>query len=295
MFLKKYKGSKIPFFLLIVFSGILSISCAQNPVMPRLPMTVLVEGIDTNIVVFQKKKKRLAILVKDLFDRDLLDHEYSKAFDKNASFDIYWKNFSKHWYCLDMNADNINEIIFSGPASSQEEKEYFQLYKLVKGEYKQFFWDEGHFSGFLKHPHTKELIVVYHRYPCCYNASHNINKLRLVNGELQFDKRFLLARDKGMKGTTFFPEVAKFEAKVHTLKKDTPLHWSAEIIEKDAFSYSATNQITIFPVGTSYQVLSTKGNWTYVMVFDPPPNLPSRIINPANLLDTKLMGWFYFP
>ncbi|MBU2018140.1 MAG: hypothetical protein KJ941_00725 [Bacteroidetes bacterium] len=295
MFTKIYKGSKIPFFLFVGFVVAVNFTYAQNPVMPRLPMTVLVEGVDTNIFVFQKKEKKIQAAVKGIFDLNQLDHEFSKAYDKNASFEVYWKNFSKYWFCLDMDADKIDEIIFSGPANSQEAKEYFQLYRLVKGEYKQLFWDDGHFAGFLKHPNTKELLVVHHRYPCCYNASHNINKIRLVNGELQFDKRLLLARDTGMKGTSFFPNVARFDAKVYLLKKETPLYWSSEIIEKDAFSYSPTNQITQFPAGTSYQVINKKGNWNYVMVLDAPPNLPSRIINPANLSDTKLMGWFYMP
>ena len=74
-----------------------------------------------------------------------------------------------------------------------------------------------------------------------------------------------------------------------------PLYWSSEIIDKDAFSQSPTNQITTFPEGTQYQVLSRNDKWLYVQVLDPPPNNPSRVINPVNLTETKLIGWFYIP
>ena len=116
----------------------------------------------------------------------------------------------------------------------------------------------------------------------------------MIGKDLHFEKRLLLARDEGMKGN-FFPSKANFDPKVYRLKEEKPLYWSSEIIEKDAFSQSQSNQITVFPVGTNYQVLSRNNKWLYVQILDAPPIVPSRVINPSNLQETRLIGWFYFP
>lgn len=286
------KGSKIPFFVFAVIMLIGVSGHAQLPVLPRIPMTELVENIDTTISVFQKKQKKIKPLVQALFVSDKLDHEFSKAYDISATFEKYWSKMGQKWFLVDLDGNKVDELIFSGAIVQTDPKEYIQIYIKSNSTYKQVFWDDGHFAGFVKHPNTKEIILVHHRYPCCYSASHNINKMRLVQGEFKMDKRLLLARDQGMKGSQFFPKKSTFESKIQLLKKEMPLYWSAEVIDSGAFAYSEKNQVSVFPAGTSYQVLSRNGRWVYVMVLDAPPNLPSNIINPANLTETKLMGWF---
>lgn len=259
--------------------------------MPRIPVEKVVEGAQTDIAKFQSDTQEMAANVKELFEADMLDHEGSKAFDSQASFENYWRRYRPYWYRLDVDRDGVFELIFSGPAIKSDEKEYFHLFVRQKGKWVNPYWEDGHFAGYQVHPRTAEIILIHHNYPCCYNASHQIVKVRLLAGKIHQNKKLLLANDQLMKGT-FFPDKADFKRKTEQLQKETPLLWSNAIIPTDAYRPGESNLITVFPKFSRYRVLAQEGQWYYVEFLDAPPEKRySKVINPDNLRNVHLVGW----
>lgn len=285
----------IPPFLFFVFSLVcLTKSRAALVVMPRVDYKLMVADFQDDIQQFQLNQEEIKKAVSWLFENDRLDHDFSKGITANTSFEVYWKNLGKDWYMVDMNQDGQKELIYSGKSFRAEEKEFFQLFMKYGSVWKQDYWDEGHFAGYQIQPNTGEILLVHHRYPCCYQASHNINRLRLVRGKIKMYKKLFLARDSAMKGQ-FFPEKVTYTTNVLFLKKETMLRWSGEKIDTDAMFSSPTNEILPYEKGASFQILASKGDWKYVVMLSPPKNVPSRVANAQNLQDVHVMGWFYKP
>lgn len=288
------RGIFPPFFFILTVLAICFNSRASIVVMPRVNYQFFVSDFKADIQQFQSNQEEIKEAVSWLFENDRLDHDFSKGITFNSSFEVYWKNLGKDWYMVDMDQDGQKELIYSGRSFKAEEKEFFQLFIRYGSIWKQDFWDEGHFAGYQLHPNTGEVILVHHRYPCCYQASHNINRIRLVRGKLKIYKKLFLARDTGMKGD-FFPENVTYPSKVYYLKEEEMLYWSSEKIVEEAFFGNPTNEILPFEKGAYFQILAKRDDWIYVVMLSPPKKVMSRVANAQNLQDVHVMGWLYKP
>lgn len=230
--------------------------------------------------------------VKLLFDLDVVDHYLSKAYNVDAQFDTYYQVFEKNYFLVDMNHDKVPELIFSGRATQEVESEQLAIYAIHENKPTQLFLESGHFFAYLEQPNTKEILVYHHQYPCCENASHNINRLRLVAGKIQKLKRYFVGRDLPMKGS-FFPRSSTNTLAFHYTKNDKmPLRWSPEVITENAWKgRSQANVIANYPASSTYKVMSKHGKWLFVLMQNAPMIEENRVINPANFNDTWIYGW----
>jgi hypothetical protein len=155
----------------------------------------------------------------------------------------------------------------------------------------QIYNEVGHLLAYKIQPNTKEILLFHHQYPCCVNASHNLNRLRLINGRFKLLKRYFLGRDHEMTGP-FFPKKSKFTGVYKTLSKKTKLYWSPAMIQKDAWkSRSATNIIAAYDSLTVYTVLAKEKSWQFVLMKGAPVLEKNNVINPTNFKDTWIYGW----
>lgn len=235
--------------------------------------------------------------VEKLFNEDQLDHAYSKAFDMEAKFSVYWKMNGKYWSSLDLNKDGKNELFFLPKAINPDDIEFIEIYTQKKGVYKLIYKESGHIIAYKIQPNTKEIVLFHHQYPCCSNASHNINMVRLVNGKINLRKKYFLARDEGMKGD-FFPNSVNFTSKFNYLKKRTTVRWSPEKISKNAWSVFQENKLAIYPKLTPFRILAKKGNWYYIEICGEPiirkKKLYDCVINSENFNNVHVFGWIVF-
>src|SRR5690606_1494991 len=149
----------------------------------------------------------------------------------------------------------------------------------------------GHLPAYKIHPNTGEILLYHHEYPCCENASHNLNRLRLVNNKITLVKRYFLGRDHGMLGK-FFPEKSRFTGKFAYTTGKTILYWSPEVIGKNAWPRrSEQNIIAPYPDSVPYSTLAQKGKWRFVIMHGAPVIEENRVINPANFTNTWIYGW----
>ena len=265
---------------------------ADVVVMPRVDVKLFVNKgkTDFNKAFSQDielKKKEL----KWLFDNNQLDHDFSKAVRLEMEFEPYWEHFKSNWYLVDLDKDGQEELIFSGKPLVSEDKERFTIYVKYGSIWKEVFWDDGHLLAYKKHPRTGEIILYHHRYPCCSQFTHLIQKVRWVRNKVRTTQRYFLARDKGMKGQ-FFPKSPSFYPnRYHQLKKTTMLYWSKGKIRSGAAMFSPTNEIIHFPHNSYYQILAREGKWCYVMMVSPPIIEESMVANPNNLTEARFYGW----
>lgn len=231
-------------------------------------------------------------MVRYLFDHDQLNHEGTKAFALDAKFDSYYQLFQESYRLIDLDNDQIPELIFSGYVSKDEEKEHFEIYRDEKGIPTKIYDEIGHLLAYKIHPNTKETLLFHHKYPCCVNASHSINRLRLVGGKLQLVKRYFVAREAGdMKGV-FFPAKTTFTGKFHTTRKIETLRWSGSIITKDAWKERfPKNTIARYASGSIYTILAEENGWYYVLMHTPPMLEENKVINPVNFEEIAVFGW----
>lgn len=234
--------------------------------------------------------------VEKLFNEDQLDHAYSKAFDMEAKFSVYWKMNGKYWSSLDLNKDGKNELFFLPKAINPDDIELIEIYTQKKGIYNLIYKESGHIIAYKIHPNTKEIVLFHHQYPCCSSASHNINMVRLVNGKINLRKKYFLARDEGMKGD-FFPNSVNFTSKFNYLKKRTTVRWSPEKISKNAWSVFQENKLAIYPKLTPFRILAKKGNWYYIEICGEPiirkKKLYDCVINSENFNNVHVFGWIF--
>lgn len=278
--------------LLITFFSSLCFSLVASLTMTRVDPTLFIANPETDLdkvtVTNEALKKSM---VKYLFDADLLDHVGTKAYDTQAVFDTYYKQFSAFYRLIDLNNDGLPELIFNGFVSSDDDKEYLEIYGTKKGVVTRLFKEIGHVLAYKIQPNTKEVLLYHHQYPCCENASHNLNRLRLIGNELQLQKRYFIGRDSGMVGP-FFPKKVQFTSENKRFSKTTKLYWSPAIITTDAWPRrSQTNVIASYAASSVYTVLAQTKSWSFVLVKSAPMITPNNVINPANFLQTWIYGW----
>ncbi|MES2554649.1 MAG: hypothetical protein V4604_00785 [Bacteroidota bacterium] len=280
---------KISCFFVIFLSVSLHASVDMTRVNPELfihqPQKDLTT-ITTNDAALKEK------WVRSLFDRDILNHEGTRAFSMTADFNAYYSVFKERFRLIDLNHDGTPELVFEGLVSKDDEKEHVEIFRSVNGEMTRIYDEIGHILAFKIHPNTKEILLYHHQYPCCLNASHNLNRLRLVEGKLQAVKRYFLCREVGdMKGT-FFPKKSRFSTKLKETRKEVQLRWSGSVVTKDAWTRRVqTNVISSYKKGSLYKVLASEKGWLYVRMQTPPNISDNIVINPNNLQETAVYGW----
>lgn len=278
--------------LLITFFSSFCFSLVASVTMTRVDPTLFIANPETDldkVTVTNEALKRS--MVNYLFAADLLDHVGTKAYDTQAVFDKYYTQFSALYRLIDLNNDGLPELIFNGFISSDDDKEHLEIYGTKKGVVTRLFKEIGHVLAYKIQPNTKEVLLYHHQYPCCENASHNLNRLRLVGNELQLQKRYFIGRDSGMVGP-FFPKKVQFTSVNKRFSKTTKLYWSPAIITTDAWPRrSQTNVIASYAASSVYTVLAQTKSWSFVLVKSAPMITPNNVINPANFLQTSIYGW----
>lgn len=277
--------------LIILALGFSSFSFAYVE-MTRVNASLFIPNPETDFAKIQIQNEVLkAKMVQFLFDNDMLDHIGTKAYDPEALFVNYYKQFSALYQLIDLNNDKVPELVFNGYMTEEREKEQLQIFTTVKGVLVSVYNEMGHLMAYKIHPNTKEILLYHHQYPCCENASHNLNRLRLVNNKMTLIKRYFLGRDHGMLGK-FFPEKSTFSGKFHQTKKKIALYWSQEEINQAAWPRrSEKNIIAMYPDSVAYSVLAEKGKWRFVIMHGAPVVEENRIINPSNFTETWIYGW----
>lgn len=278
--------------LLITLFSSFCFSLVASVTMTRVDPTLFIANPETDLdkvtVTNEVLKKSM---VNYLFDSDLLDHVGTKAYDTQAVFDTYYTQFSALYRLIDLNNDGLPELIFNGFVSSDDDKEYLEIYGTKKGVVTRLFKEIGHILAYKIQPNTKEVLLYHHQYPCCENASHNLNRLRLIGNELQLQKRYFIGRDSGMVGP-FSPKKVQFTSENKRFSKTTKLYWSPAIVTTDAWPRrSQTNVIASYAASSVYTVLAQTKSWSFVLLKSAPMITPNNVINPANFLQTWIYGW----
>lgn len=276
------------FILLICWINAAVANVEMTRVNPQLLIHQAKENFDSISLSNETLKQTM---VKYLFDNDLIDHIGTKAYDTDAKFSNYYKQFHALYRLIDLNNDGIPELIFNGFVAEGDDREYLQIFNSKQGVVEQVYNEIGHLIAYKIQPNTKEILLYHHQYPCCVNASHNLNRLRWINGKFQMLKRYFLGRDHDMVGP-FLPLKSQFTGIFNVLSNKTKLYWSPAVIEKDAWlSRSATNVIATYDSLTVYTVLAKVNNWKFVLMKGAPIIQKSVIINPANFTSTWIYGW----
>lgn len=269
-----------------------SLSAFSYVEMKRVDAKIFIANPETDFSKIQARNEALkAKMVEFLFNNDLIDHIGTKAYDPSALFVNYYKQFAPLYQLIDLNNDKIPELIFNGYPTEEKDKERLEIFMTIKGEPVSVYNEMGHLLAYKIHPNTKEILLYHHQYPCCGNASHNLNRLRLTENKITTIKRYFLGRDTGMLGK-FFPEKSVFNGKFYFLKSKTSLRWSPEEINQAAWpGRTEKNIISNYPDSTIYSVLAEKGKWRFVIMHGTPVAEENRVINPANFTDTWIYGW----
>lgn len=288
IFIPKIMKFVLTAFLTINFS-IIGFSYVE---MTRVDAKIFIANPEIDFSKIQIQNEALkSKMVEYLFNNDLVDHVGAKAYDPSALFVNYYTQFSPLYQLIDLNNDQIPELIFNGYNSEEKEKEQFLVFTTIKGALVEVYNEMGHLLAYKVHPNTKEILLYHHQYPCCENASHNLNRLRLVNNKINLLKRYFLGRDTGMLGN-FFPKKSTFTGEFRQTKSKTTLYWSPEVIEKSAWPRrTEKNVIVNYPDSTIYSVLAEKGKWRFVIMHGMPVKEENRVINPANFSETWIYGW----
>ncbi|MDR0803116.1 hypothetical protein [Fluviicola sp.] len=260
--------------------------------MTRVNAKLFISDPETDFSKIQIQNEALKVkMVQFLFDNDMVDHIGTKAYDPSALFVNYYKQFGPLYQLIDLNNDKVPELIFNGYNTEEREKEQLQIFTTIKGELVSVYNEMGYLMAYKIHPNTREILLYHHQYPCCENASHNLNRLRLVNNKMTLVKRYFLGRDHGMKGK-FFPEKSTFSGKFCHTKAKTMLYWSPEEINQRAWPRrSEKNTIAAYPDSVAYSVLAEKGKWHFVIMHGAPVLEENRVINPSNFTNTWIYGW----
>lgn len=260
--------------------------------MTRVEPALFIHQSKTDFGSVEKKddvlKKKL---VKELFDNDLVDHFGSKAYDTNADFEVYYLDYSSKYWLMDLDVDGNPELIFSGYVNPEDDRERFQVYASVDHQLRSVYSGVGHLLAYKIQPNTREILLYHHQYPCCENASHNLNRIRLVNGKIQTIRYYFLGREDRMVGP-FFPKKVRFTSKYSESKTGFHLFWSPAKVKTNAWQgRSQANEITTFGKGSVYTVLATEKKWKFVLVKAAPELKKNLVINPENFRETSIYGW----
>ncbi len=276
----------VVFFILIAFHGFSEVE------MTRVNPALFIHRPQTNFDSITLSNEPLkSKMMEYLFENELIDHEGSKAYNPNAAFIHYYKQYKSLYRLIDLNRDGIPELVFNGFVSETDDREHLEIWGSKNGTVFRIYREVGHLLAFKIHPNTKEILLFHHQYPCCVNASHNLNRLRLVGEKMQLVKRYFLGRDRDMVGP-FFPKRSKFTPKYEVLKKRTALYWSPAVVEKDAWLLrSQSNRIAQYDSLTVYTVLAREKKWQFVLMKGAPVVEKNVVINPKNFAETWVYGW----
>jgi hypothetical protein len=260
--------------------------------MTRVDAKIFIANPETDFSKIEVRNEALkAKMIEFLFKNDMIDHSGTLAYDPGALFVNYYKQFASLYRLMDLNNDKVPELIFNGYPTEEKEKERLQIFMTIKGEPVSVYNEMGHLLAYKIHPNTKEVLLYHHEYPCCGNASHNLNRLRLVDAKMTLVKRYFLGRDTGMLGK-FFPEKSTFNGKFFSTKSKSSLYWSPEEITEAAWpGRSKKNIIANYSDSTVYSVLAEKGKWRFVIMHGAPVIEENRVINPSNFSNTWIYGW----
>ncbi len=295
---KKHEGDLSPFFgflkKLVVVSAFLFSSGILHgkAVMPNIDFRLFVNGgkNDFNSIFSNSFSTQELKAIEDLFEKDQLDHEFSKAYDTEAVFQNYWNQNQKYWFVADLNKDGKKELLYLSAATENSEMEKVEIYSGKGNKYDLVFQNAGHLIAYKIHPNTQEIILFHHQYPCCSSASHNVNMIRLARGKMRFRKKYFFASDEGMKGE-FFPKKVSFPSDFHFLNKSTVLRWCPEVIKKQAWVIRQENRLGTYPAKAIYKILARKGAWLYVEMFDKPSIDKLGVLAPDYFKDIHVFGW----
>lgn len=280
-------------YLLVIFVFCKSVQSFAVTHMTRVNPGLFINQPKTDFETIRYKDEKLKkILIKELFDLDLVDHFGSHAYDLSAKFEDYYERYKNNYYCLDLNRDSIPEIIYSGFFSAEDDREMMEIYSRQNGKMKNVFKQIGHLLAYKIQPNTNEILLYHHQYPCCDNASHNLNRLRLIQGKVKELKQFFIGKESDLVGP-FFPEKSVFTGKSYASKGEIELRWSPAKIEVNAWKgRTPSNLISLYSANSVYTVLAKKGRWKFVLVKAVPlPDKKNRVINPDNFKDIFVFGW----
>jgi hypothetical protein len=232
-------------------------------------------------------------LVSYLFEQDLLNHEGTKAFATDAKFDTYYAVYASRYRLIDLDHDGNPELVFNGFVSKDDDRERVEIYLTKNAVPKKIYDEMGHIPAYKIQPNTQEILLIHHQYPCCQNASHNLDRLRLVEGKIQRLRRYFVAREApDMKGT-YFPGKSTFTKNYYRTTKPVALRWSGAVISEDAWSRRTPENIVVHYDSLSvYRILAEEKGWYFVLMHSPPMlNDKGRVVNAANLQETAVYGW----
>jgi hypothetical protein len=275
---------------IVVFLPVLAFASVD---MTRVDASLFIHEPQTDLSAVETRddvlKKKMVLL---LFDADRLNHELSKAYATDASFEAYYDVFGGRYRLIDLNHDKTPELVFEGFVAASDDREHVEIYSYAKGALKKIYDELGHILAYKIQPNTQEILLFHHQYPCCLNASHNLNRLRFVNGELQSVKRYFLGRNAGDMRGKLFPDKVTFTGKYRQTTKSVELRWSGSVIEKDAWVRRASeNIIARYEKGSVYTVLGEENGWYFVLMHADPVQEQSKVVNTANLKEMAVYGW----
>jgi hypothetical protein len=290
-FFGSLKNPSLHFFFILLVLLFSVVQAQATVVMPRIPIHLLIHGsrMDLNSL-FDSKEDSMKDKVKWLFENDHLDHLFSKAYNTEASFEIYWQKNHFFWQAADLNKDGVYELLYLFEPRDANEMEFVEIYALKDQNPKLCLKESGHLVGYKIHPNTGEVILFHHQYPCCFSASHTLFTIRLLQKGIKVKKKYLMASDKSMKGS-FFPKSVNFSAKYHFLEKDTEVRWSSENINKNAWLLKNDNCFVRYPKGTLYKIMSRRNSMCYVLLYEEPLVAEKSFIRAENFSDIHVYGW----
>ena len=68
---------------------------------------------------------------------------------------------------IDLNADAIPEIVFSGYSDPSDDREFMEVYSINNGKGERIYREIGHLLAYKSNPNTNEVLLYHHQYPCC--------------------------------------------------------------------------------------------------------------------------------
>jgi len=272
---------------------LLSFSASAEVEMTRVDASLFIYQPITNfdsVLVNNEPLKRK--MMAFLFDNDMIDHAGTRAYDAKATFLDYYKQYAPLYRLIDLNNDQIPELIFNGLVTPGDDREFLEIYGTVQGNVVRLYREIGHLLAYKVQPNTKEILLYHHQYPCCVNASHNLNRLRLIGEKFRVSKYYFLGRDKDMVGP-FFPKKSTFTGKYGIFTTPITLRWSPAVVNSGAWkTRSEVNTIADFDSLSVYTVLATENGWDFVLMkTNPKLDKKNRVINPANFGETAIYGW----
>ncbi len=287
----KINSFKLPVFTLLLSFFLLLPLVHAEANMRKIPSELLVNGINKNIQEVLTSDPNIKNKVQHLFSLNLLEHDMTRYIDENADFEKYWSIYGSYWF--ELHSNDYEVLIFNGYAFFDEYKEKIELYmQNEEGVWTKSHASDGQIIGFKKHPRTNEIILYTHDYPCCTSASHTLRTVRMVNGMVKIKKRFFLGRESGDMVGPFFPDYVQFPNIYDTLKKNTVVRWSPEVVDSLAFvGRTHSNRIITFNKGGIYQSLFKLDDWEYVLLFNGMMSTESDVIHYSNFTNKPIYAW----